>query len=178
MARGWQYTKPPLASASLYVVRVLCVCVMHPPLFMGSLRVSPPSLSFLVFAFLFFFPFFLSFLSCFCFYALVGASLLSLLFLTFSVLVANPKKLLYYTVANPARDLPNRENITKRESLAEHPPTLLVRRGKHTHTHTPRMTGPDCVVMCNLINTHTHTHTHRARPTKRTKIIDGQKGIT
>ena len=23
-----------------------------------------------------------------------------------------------------------------------------------------RMTGPDCVVMCNLINTHTHTHTH------------------
>ena len=21
-----------------------------------------------------------------------------------------------------------------------------------------RMTGPDCVVMCNLINTHTHTH--------------------
>ena len=25
-----------------------------------------------------------------------------------------------------------------------------------------RMTGPDCVVMCNLINTHTHTHTHNA----------------
>ena len=23
-----------------------------------------------------------------------------------------------------------------------------------------RMTGPDCAVMCNLINTHTHTHTH------------------
>ena len=23
-----------------------------------------------------------------------------------------------------------------------------------------RMTGPDCVVMCNLINTYTHTHTH------------------
>ena len=22
-----------------------------------------------------------------------------------------------------------------------------------------RMTGPDCVVMCNLINTHTHTQT-------------------
>ena len=22
-----------------------------------------------------------------------------------------------------------------------------------------RMTGPDCVVMCNLINTHTHIHT-------------------
>ena len=28
-----------------------------------------------------------------------------------------------------------------------------------------RMTGPDCVVMCNLINTHTHTHTAlRFRP--------------
>ena len=24
-----------------------------------------------------------------------------------------------------------------------------------------RMTGPDCVVMCNLINTHTHTHRHK-----------------
>ena len=26
-----------------------------------------------------------------------------------------------------------------------------------------RMTGPDCVVMCNLINTHTHTHTNSCR---------------
>ena len=26
-----------------------------------------------------------------------------------------------------------------------------------------RMTGPDCAVMCNLINTHTHTHTHEDR---------------
>ena len=26
-----------------------------------------------------------------------------------------------------------------------------------------RMTGPDCAVMCNLINTHTHTHTHTKR---------------
>ena len=24
-----------------------------------------------------------------------------------------------------------------------------------------RMTGPDCAVMCNLVNTHTHTHTER-----------------
>ena len=28
--------------------------------------------------------------------------------------------------------------------------------GKKTHTQMTRMTGPDCVVMCNLINTHTH----------------------
>ena len=26
-----------------------------------------------------------------------------------------------------------------------------------------RMTGPDCAVMCNLINTHTHTHTQDQR---------------
>ena len=26
-----------------------------------------------------------------------------------------------------------------------------------------RMTGPDCVVMCNLINTHTHNNTHNIR---------------
>ena len=25
-----------------------------------------------------------------------------------------------------------------------------------------RMAGPDCAVMCNLINTHTHTYTHIA----------------
>ena len=30
----------------------------------------------------------------------------------------------------------------------------------YTHTHMTRMTGPDCAVMCNLINTwYTHTHT-------------------
>ena len=57
--------------------------------------------------------------------------LLLLLFLTFSVLVANPKKLLY-TVANPARGLLNREKRTK-EEVWQHtppppPPTLLVRR--------------------------------------------------
>ena len=43
--------------------------------------------------------------------------LLLLLFLTFSVLVANPKKLLY-TVANPARGLLIREKRNARKSLA------------------------------------------------------------
>ena len=42
--------------------------------------------------------------------------LLLLLFLTFSALVANPKKTLLYTVANPARGLLNREK--KKKSLA------------------------------------------------------------
>ena len=46
---------------------------------------------------------------------------LLLLFLTFSVLVANPKKLLY-TVANPARGLLNREKRTKEKVLAAYPP--------------------------------------------------------
>ena len=47
-----------------------------------------------------------------------NAMLLLLLFLTFSVLVANPKKLLY-TVANPARGLLNREKRTK-EKVWQH----------------------------------------------------------
>ena len=46
--------------------------------------------------------------------------LLLLLFLTFSALVANPKKLLY-TVANPARGLLNREKKEEKKSLAAHP---------------------------------------------------------
>ena len=45
----------------------------------------------------------------------------SLLFLKFSVLLANPKKLLD-TVAIPARGLLNREKITKEKSLAAHSP--------------------------------------------------------
>ena len=50
--------------------------------------------------------------------------LLLLLFLTFSVLVANPEKQRYYTVANLARGLSNRERRIKREShsLAAPPP--------------------------------------------------------
>ena len=50
---------------------------------------------------------------------------------------------------------------------------LIIHTYTHTDTHTippwedqrewhimTRMTGPDCAVMCNLINTHVHTHTH------------------
>ena len=46
---------------------------------------------------------------------------LLLLFLTFSALVANPKKLLY-TVANPARGLLNREKKKKKKSDSAPPP--------------------------------------------------------
>ena len=48
-------------------------------------------------------------------------SLFLLLFLTFSALVANPKKLLY-TVANPARGLLNREKKKKKKSGSAPPP--------------------------------------------------------
>ena len=30
----------------------------------------------------------------------------------------------------------------------------------NTHIHMTKTTGPDCAVMCNLINTHTHTETY------------------
>ena len=30
----------------------------------------------------------------------------------------------------------------------------------HTNIHTYILTGPDCVVMCNLINTYIHTYIH------------------
>ena len=40
-----------------------------------------------------------------------------------------------------------------------------------------RMTGPDCVVMCNLINTHTHTHTIQSENGNGTKIL-GKRDIS
>ena len=36
-----------------------------------------------------------------------------------------------------------------------------------------RMTGPDCAVMCNLINTHTHIHTHSKETKEETQGIQG-----
>ena len=52
--------------------------------------------------------------------------LLLLLFLTFSALVANPKKLLH-TVTNPARGLLNREKKKKKSLAAPPPPPLPAR---------------------------------------------------
>ena len=64
---------------------------------------------------------------------------LLLLFLTFSVLVANPKKLLY-TVANPARGLLNREKRTK-EKVWQHtpPPTPHTARSEKINKITRRI---------------------------------------
>ena len=72
--------------------------------------------------------------------------LLLLLFLTFSALVANPKKLLY-TVANPARGLLNREKKKKKTSGSAPPPppppppprALLVRRKEKKKKITRRI---------------------------------------
>ena len=44
----------------------------------------------------------------------------------------------------------------------------------HTHTHT-RMTGPDCAVMCNLINTHTHIHIHGEEDTPMLGYADARR---
>ena len=66
--------------------------------------------------------------------------MLLLLFLTFSALVANPKKLLY-TVANPARGLLNRGK-KKKKKVCQRPPlprTLLVRREKKKKKITRRI---------------------------------------
>ena len=40
-----------------------------------------------------------------------------------------------------------------------------------------RMTGPDCAVMCNLINTHTNTHTHEHRMGTGTTITGTRIGL-
>ena len=41
-----------------------------------------------------------------------------------------------------------------------------------------RMTGPDCAVMCNLLNTHTqHTHTHTHRKPRGAVAEDAGKYI-
>ena len=39
-----------------------------------------------------------------------------------------------------------------------------------------RMTGPDCVVMCNLINTHTHTAKKRKKPLNSCRRQGGNGG--
>ena len=67
------------------------------------------------------------------------ATVLLLLFLTFSGLVANPKKLLY-TVANPARGLLNREKRTK-EKVWQHtpPPTPHTARSEKINKITRRI---------------------------------------
>ena len=61
-----------------------------------------------------------------------------LLFLTFSVLVANPKKLLY-TVANPARGLLNREKRTKEKVWQHTPPTPYTARSEKINKITRRI---------------------------------------
>ena len=62
--------------------------------------------------------------------------------LTFSVLVANPKEILYTVVANPARGLQNRKQITKRETSGGTPPfTLLVRKTSKNNIHEIKTDG-------------------------------------
>ena len=70
-----------------------------------------------------------------------------MLFLTFSVLVANPKKLLY-TVANPARGLLNREKRTKeKKSGSIPPPTPHTARSEKTNKTRDASTGATQVLV-------------------------------
>ena len=64
-------------------------------------------------------------------------------FLTFGVLVANPKKLLY-TVANPACGLLNRGKKKKRKSLAAPPPRARCPFGEKKKKITRRIYMPRC----------------------------------
>ena len=72
--------------------------------------------------------------------------LLLLLFLTFSVLVANPKKLLY-TVANPARGLLNREKRTKEKVWRPRLVRPLKSRMNGKKTHNKRINGKLMTIM-------------------------------
>ena len=55
----------------------------------------------------------------------------------------------------------------------------LINTHTHTHTHTHRITrmaGPDCVVMCNLINTRPHAHTqHGEEDTPMLGLVDARR---
>ena len=74
----------------------------------------------------------------------------TLLFFTFSVLLADSEKLFYAVVANPARGLLNMEKRTKRESLAAQPPPPRCLYGenkikiKHGAHKTKRKTKQKC----------------------------------
>ena len=70
----------------------------------------------------------------------IGEKPTVMLFFPFNVLVANPKKTILYTVANPARGLLNREKRTKevwQHTLAT--PTLLVRRKIKNTNHATHL---------------------------------------
>ena len=72
----------------------------------------------------------------------IGEKPTVMLFFPFNVLVANPKKTILYTVANPARGLLNREKRTKevwQHTLAT--PTLLVRRNIKIYKSRDASTG-------------------------------------
>ena len=186
MVRGcWRHIKPFLASAPFLVlcarVRVYAMHMFH---FMGSLHVSAPYLSFLAFAFCFVM---FDFLLCLSFFAsfFILCSHWSFLYdvrLIFSCSADHvpdcwqPHKILLGVVE--AQSVKCEEHRHK---------TLIPPWEDQREWHRiSRMTGPDCAVMCNLINTHTHTHTHTHKHTHiiiiiiktRTRVHDEGGGIS
>ena len=67
-----------------------------------------------------------------------GKLLLLLLFLTLSILVANPKKLLY-TVVNPARGRLNTEKRMEEKLWQRTPPPHVARSEKINKNHVTRL---------------------------------------
>ena len=87
----------------------------------------------------------------YCAFTLIAMQGHQLLFLTFSILVANNPKNYFYTVANPARGLLNRGKRTKDKVWQHTPPpspgspylqhrvaTLLVQHGRRHQNHPTR----------------------------------------
>ena len=171
MARGWRYAKPSIASAPLCVTR-LRICAMHPfYLWVPCLSVHPTY----PFWYLLFCYYFLSF----CRFCLVFVTMLSLelcrhssdIFLSSSSRTGLTTSYTYYWIWLRPDRLMSRTHIHTKQrecipSVASHA-SPLGRINASGIDRTTTMTGPDCMVVCNLINTHTHTYTYTHRQYRR-----------
>ena len=111
---------------------------------------------FVAFSFLFFFPPSVAFAFSLCFYPLVGSFVF-----VHPIFSCPADHVQYSTVQTVQYRIDNRvveARSVKRTHTHTHIQSLIPPREDQCEWHRmTRMTGPDCVVMCNLINTHTHT---------------------
>ena len=111
---------------------------------------------FVAFSFLFFFPPSVAFAFSLYFYPLVGSFVF-----VHPIFSCPADHVQYSTVQTVQYRIDNRvveARSVKRTHTHTHIQSLIPPREDQCEWHRmTRMTGPDCVVMCNLINTHTHT---------------------